>query len=291
MERAFTQLRKSAGSWRLLFLFFILQGCQILDVIQPEANYINEPNEGYKLWKDVIFSNQKEVRLDLYQPLSKSDHPAEVVILLHGGGWTSGDKFFLKPTLDHLMKAKKNLAIVNMNYRVSSDASNLLSVQLEDIQMAIEFLQKNADTYKIRKNNYRLAGFSAGGHIALTHAYMTKETCIKTVIGFSAPTELCIKEMLTKSLWPRVETLTGKKYSDSTDVFKLASPFYLATARSPRTVLIYGVNDTLVSPRQGELLAQKLTLLRVPTSFKVYAGENHEITPWKAASCILESYQ
>lgn len=262
-----------------------------MDLVKPEVNYLNDPSEGYKLWKDLYFSKQKDITLDLYQPLSQTENPAEVVLLLHGGGWTSGDKLFLKPTLDALIKSKKNLAIANMNYRVSGDANSLLSLQLEDIQAAIQFLQTHADTYKIRKDNYRVAGFSAGGHIALTHAYLSRETCINTVIGFSAPTELCMKELMTSALWPRVEKLTGKKYTDSTDVFKLASPFYLASGRSPRTMLIYGVNDTLVSPKHGELLSRKLKLLRVPTSYKVYAGEDHEITPFKAASCILDSYR
>lgn len=290
MKAISTCFSSIAGYLAIACCLFVATGCELMDLVKPEANYLNDPSEGYKLWKDLYFSKQKDITLDLYQPLTQTDNPAEVVILLHGGGWTSGDKVFLKPTLDALTKSRKNLAIANVNYRVSGDAHGLLPLQLEDIQSAIQFLRTHAATYKLRTDNYRMAGFSAGGHIALTHAYLSKETCISTVIGFSAPTELCMKELMTSGLWPRVEKLTGRKYTDSIDVFKRASPFHLASGRSPRTMLIYGVNDTLVSPIHGELLSRKLKLLRVPTTFKVYAGEDHEITPHKAASCILDSY-
>jgi len=275
----------------LLLVFTLLSGCQFWDQVKPESNYINDPVVDYDYYKDLVFGSNEKIKLDLYRPVSLNGHDAEVVILLHGGGWTSGDKSFLKPTVDKLLKEGKNLAIVNMNYRVDSRAGDLLSLQLADLQNAVRFITANADKYHLRKDNYRVVGFSAGGHIALTYAYRTTETAIKTVVAISAPTELSVKELIDKSLWPNVEILIGKKYGDSTDVFKNASPLHLASFRSPKTLLIYGQQDVLVSSQQGKLLAQKLHLMHIPCKFDVLPGETHELSADKAAEFILDSYK
>lgn len=270
----------------------LLAGCQWLDQIGPEPSFLNDRISGYKLHQDLVFGPDKSLTLDLYQPLSIDKNPAEVVILLHGGAWISGDKTFLYPTVELLLNKNKNLAIVNMNYQVTpKDSSTLLARQLNDIDTAIKFLISHADTFNLRKNNYRLAGLSAGGHLALTYAYSTKETSLHTVIGFSAPTELSINSLMDRSLWINVEKLLGKKYGDSTDVFKNASPFHLASFRSPRTMLVYGLRDNLVSPRQGEMLEKKLRLLNVPRRFDVFAQETHETTPQTAANQIMVSFE
>jgi acetyl esterase/lipase len=291
MKGELTQKKKYHLPLFFLLALSLMSGCQFWDQVKPESNYINDPVVDFDFYKDLVFGSNDKVKLDLYKPVSLNGNPAEVVILLHGGGWISGDKSFLKPTVDLLLKQAKNLAIVNMNYRVDSRAGDLLSLQLADLQNVINFLNENAEKYNLRKDNYRVVGFSAGGHIALTYAYRTTETAIKTVVAISAPTELTIKESLDKSLWTNVEILIGKKYGDSIDVFRNASPFYLATFRSPTTVLVYGQKDVLVSSQQGELLAQKLSLMHVRCRFDVLPGETHELSADKSAQYILESYQ
>ncbi len=184
----------------LLLALSLMSGCQLWDQVKPESNYINDPVVDFDFHKDLVFGSNEKVKLDLYTPVSLNGNPAEVVILLHGGGWISGDKSFLKPTVDMLLKQGKNLAIVNMNYRVDSRAGDLLSLQLADLQNVINFLNENAEKYNLRKDNYRIVGFSAGGHIALTYAYRTTETAIKTVVAISAPTELTHERVVGQKL-------------------------------------------------------------------------------------------
>lgn len=277
----------------VLSCFMLLSGCESLGIFSPEINYLEEPIKNYVLIENIIYGKDKNVTFDLYQPKSLSGIPAEVVILLHGGGWTSGDKSFLHPSIDLLQKERKNLAIVNLNYRVTKGLydKDLITTQIDDLGSVIRYLVYNADKYNIRKDNYRVAGASAGGHIALTYAYLTKDNILKTVIAASAPTELSIKELLNKSLWPNVEKLTGRTYSDSTDAFKKASPFFLATYNSPRTILLYGQKDTLVSSEQGNLLAKKLRMLRNPVQFKLYPDETHDMSPRRFSASIFDSYK
>ncbi len=274
----------------MIFCVTCLSSCEILG-IETNGSHLNSPIKGYNEKMDVEFGEIKNLTLDLHLPVAADSAPAEVVILLHGGGWVSGDKSFLKPTVDLLKEQRKNLAIVNINYRVSSGKNNLLSLQLTDLASAVGFLTKNAEKFNIRKDHFRLAGFSAGGHIALTYAYRSTETTISSVIAASAPTELSLRAWLDKTLWSKVELLTGNAYGGPIDIFKNDSPFYLVTSRSPRTILVYGQDDELVSPRQGQLLADKLRLLKVPYAFHLLEGETHELSAKRAAEYIMEAYQ
>lgn len=298
MARIKPNLMKQRGfytdSWRnFVFIWFciaILSGCEMLGIETNRSN-LDSPIEGYNEIMDVEFGKVEDLRLDLHLPMTTDSTPAEVVILLHGGGWISGDKSWLKPTVDILKEQRKNLAIVNINYRLSSGQNNLLALQLTDMADVVSFLTNNAEKFNIRKDQYRLAGFSAGGHIALTYAYKSTEATIGAVVAVSAPTELSLRAWLSKTLWSRVELLTGNTYGGPINIFKNDSPFYLATSRSPRTILVYGEADDLVSPRQGELLADKLRLLRVPYAYHLVKGETHELSAPKAAQYIMESYR
>ncbi len=274
----------------IIFCLTVFSSCEKLG-IETNGSHLDSPIKGYNEKMDVEFGTVKNLTLDLHLPVTVDSTPAEVVILLHGGGWVSGDKSFLKPTVDILKEQRKNLAIVNINYRVSSGKNNLLSLQLTDLGDAIKFLTDNAERYNIRRDHYRLTGFSAGGHIALTYAYKSTENTISTLIAVSAPTELSLRAWLDKTLWTKVELLTGNAYGGPIDIFKNDSPFYLVTPRSPRTILVYGQNDDLVSPRQGQLLADKLRLLKVPYSFYLVPGETHELSAKRAAEYIMEAYQ
>jgi acetyl esterase/lipase len=276
----------------LLGCLLLLSGCQFLDIFTPEINYIDDPVSEYRVTRDILYGRDKNVTFDLHQPVSIGGNPAEVVILIHGGGWISGDKVFLSPTIDRLTKIKKNLAIVNINYRVkpASNAEDLFTTQLTDLQSVIDFIQYNAERYNLRTDGYRLAGASAGGHLALAYAYKNRNNAVKAVVAISAPTELSIRELLSTSLWPNVEKLIGRRYTDSTDAFRKGSPFHLATYNCPKTVLVYGQKDTLVSNQQGDIMAKKLRLLRVPCQFQVFPDEGHDISPELFAESILATY-
>ncbi|WP_247236304.1 alpha/beta hydrolase [Telluribacter sp. SYSU D00476] len=276
----------------LSVVFFGLSGCQDLGLIDPDSTSINDPIIDYVEINDVPYGKGPLQKLDIALPLSLEKNPAEVVILIHGGGWTTGDKFYLGSTVNLLKKAKKNLAIVNVNYRIASDTGNLISLQREDISSAVAYLVENAGKYNIKDKDYMIAGISAGGHLALTHAYGdNKNQIIKTVVAASAPTELCIREMVDASLQPNVQYLVGAKYEGPLDAFIEASPFYLASFRSPRTILLYGEDDKLVSVQHGALLHKKLKALRVPHSYILYPGEAHNVSAEKITRNVFAAFQ
>lgn len=72
----------------------------------------------------------------------------------------------------NLIKASwKNVAIVNMNYRLSSNANNIHHNEImSDITMAINHVLAKLNDYQISPN-MGIVGASAGGQLAMIYAY------------------------------------------------------------------------------------------------------------------------
>lgn len=264
-----------------------LSSCHISDIkplIEEEiSSYNGIYNESYG--KDVL------QRFDIHYPVSVSGRPSEVLILLHGGSWSGGDKSYLAPTVDALQKSKKNLAIVNINYRLTSTSGIRLEQQLADIQLLVEYLRQNATRYNITDGKFVIGGVSAGGHLALDYAYL-KDTNrdIKSVVGIVAPTDLTSETLREGGLDKPIQQLIGKTFDDAPDEYRNASPIYNLTGAAPPTILFYGGKDIIVPQTQGELLKLKLSLFGVKYRYYFYPEETHDFSPNLLVDKILDLY-
>jgi arylformamidase len=97
--------------------------------------------------------------LDLYRPDGAA--PAKLVVFVHGGGWTKGNKaggwHIAKPL------AEAGYAVASINYRMLDQAT--LPDEAADVATATAFLLAHARDYGIDPTRYALAGHSAGGHL------------------------------------------------------------------------------------------------------------------------------
>lgn len=85
-----------------------------------------------------------------------------VLILVHGGGWRSGDK-----TLDHPLAhelALRGIAVVCLRYRLSTEA--LYPAAVLDVKAAIRWVRSMAAEYALDTARLTLGGSSAGGQLA-----------------------------------------------------------------------------------------------------------------------------
>ena len=223
--------------WWTGVLLFILSGCHLSDdnpLIEEEAlSYIEALNQSYGA--DGI------QKCDIYSPVTESGRPSEVIILLHGGAWGAGDKSFLTPSVLGLKSRKKNLTIVNTNYRLTSTKGIRLEQQLADIQLLIDYLRKNAAKYNITEDRFVIGGVSAGGHLALNFAYSDFPGAgIKGVVGIVAPTDLTYEPMREAGLEGPIQQLLGKTFAEAPQTYQSASPFFIAKHTAPTTLLFYG---------------------------------------------------
>ena len=97
--------------------------------------------------------------LDVYVPdVATPSRP--VMVWIHGGGWSSGDKS-APPGMGLLLRG---YVVVSINYRFSSEA--LFPAQIFDCKAAVRFLRARAREFDIDPMRIGVWGDSAGGQLA-----------------------------------------------------------------------------------------------------------------------------
>jgi acetyl esterase/lipase len=112
---------------------------------------------------DVPYGLDDAQKYDVYLPDERNSAP--IIVMIHGGDWTSGDK-----EDPDVAEAKagywvaKGYIFVSINYRLLPKKDPL--IQAADVALAIASVQKNADNWGADKNKLILMGTGAGGHLA-----------------------------------------------------------------------------------------------------------------------------
>jgi pectinesterase len=116
---------------------------------------------------DVVYTTlpdtpygKRDLHLDLFRPDKAGKYPA--LILVHGGGWRSGNKSMQVPLA--LQIAAQGYVTACVEYRLSPEA--LYPAAVYDLRAAIRFLRTNAGKYNIDPDRIAISGSSAGGQLA-----------------------------------------------------------------------------------------------------------------------------
>lgn len=225
---------------------------------------------------NLKYGEHKRQKMDIFLP---SDYPenSPVVLIVHGGAWTLGNK-------EHMIQIQKmlfknNIPSINMNYRLVSKAKKITyREQLEDIGSAITKFNSLAKKAELRPDNYILLGESAGGHLALLYGYQNPDQ-IKKIISLSGPTDFYSPEYLhsfySKYSSPTIQKMVGTKFhrENLSEEFKKASP--IANISNVPTLLFQGNQDFLVNQKQGLALDSALTAQNVPHKLVFMKNAGH----------------
>ena len=116
---------------------------------------------------DVVYATlpntplgKRDLHLDLFRPKKAGKYPA--LILIHGGGWRSGNKRMQVPMAQLI--AAHGYVTACVEYRLSPEA--LYPAGVYDIKAAIRFLRANAKKYNIDPDRIAITGSSAGGQLS-----------------------------------------------------------------------------------------------------------------------------
>ena len=173
-----------------------------------------------------------------------------VVVFIHGGGWTKGDKDAV--THQVFKVAQKGFVGVTISYRLMSEGS--FPNCIEDVKEAIRFLKSKQGDFPIDVNRIGVWGYSAGAHLALmialspedtfdSNTYTNYDSKIKSVMAVSAPTDF-VSRVQNKG------TLT--QFSDyqntSIEFQKEVSPITYVNKNQIPVYLLHGTEDLIVKP-------------------------------------------
>lgn len=121
-------------------------------------------NKKLLLKENLVYKNleDKALHLDVIYPKRKVKNGYPAVILIHGGGWRSGEK---SQTIAIAKKiAESGYVTVAVEYRLSLEAA--YPAGLQDVRSAIRWLRENEKIYRINSSKIAAMGFSSGGQMA-----------------------------------------------------------------------------------------------------------------------------
>jgi len=111
---------------------------------------------------NVVYAQygKRKLRLDIFYAKDKSqNYPA--VILVHGGGWRSGDKSQQIPMAQEIAAA--GFVTTAVEYRLSPEAKYPAAIL--DLKSAVRWLRANDRKYNIDTTKIGVLGCSSGGHL------------------------------------------------------------------------------------------------------------------------------
>ena len=171
-------------NWYLIIgISLLLVSCQKEQDLSPIV--LEEKTE-----LNAAYGTNATHKMDIYLPKARSTATTKVMILIHGGAWSTGDKTDFTAYVDTLKRRLPGYAFFNINYRLATGTPNLFPTQENDVKAAIEFIYSKRDEYNV-SDKFVLLGVSSGAHLSLLHAYKyTSPVRIKAVVDFFGPTDL-----------------------------------------------------------------------------------------------------
>lgn len=146
---------------RLFFLLFFL-------VCATFAGYAFRPDSlAYKSYHDLKYDQPAACTFDLYLPESAT--PVPLAVIIHGGGFTNGDKAELNgydTIIGNLLKEKIAVASINYRFRRGDDGLGVKRC-LDDAVRFIQYIRHEAPVYAIDKTRIACIGESAGAGTSL----------------------------------------------------------------------------------------------------------------------------
>lgn len=174
----------SKVSITLLFIVLFAFGCGKNDnnSATPNSNitYSNSPFDlqtiNAKFAKDIAYDTKERTQFDIWLPTSST--PTGLVIYVHGGGFTSGDKNYVYSAQqggawdfpsDIRFLLQNNIAVATIRYSLLSPTGEREGVKkpMSDVKRALQYIRYRASEFNINKNKIILAGNSAGAGTSL----------------------------------------------------------------------------------------------------------------------------
>jgi acetyl esterase/lipase len=225
----------------------------------------------YERHTDLAYGDDPQQRLDVYVPTRGGRAARAIVVFWHGGRWTFGDKNdyrFVGAALTEL-----GCVAVVANYRLYPQVK--MPGFMDDAAGAALWAAAHAADYGADPRRLYLMGHSAGAHLAalatLDGRYFADlgaaTPAIAGVIGLSGPYDfLPLEEDDVKDMFG-----PPRRYPDS-------QPINFVRADAPPMLLVHGLSDDTVWPRNSINFAAALQALGVPVTLRLYPKLTHSDT-------------
>lgn len=251
---------------------------------------------GAEFKPDIEYGRAGDVslQLDAYIPDGPGPHP--VAILIHGGGWSRGDKRIAPPGDNSDISSwftafpQAGFTCFSINYRLAP--AHLWPACLEDVQSAIRWAKAHAAEYNGDPNRIVLVGHSAGGHLASLAAVKPDETTrVQAVVGFAPVTDQVKDSARRNGLSPALQKLLNRPHLidyESARILREISATTYVRPGVPPFFLIHGTADKSVPYDQSPAFQELLRAAGVDCELVTIPEAPHALATW---STLAPDYQ
>jgi acetyl esterase len=227
--------------------------CPALQVGNVHGNYIVPGSVG-----DIRY--RESLALDAYVQEGAAGRPS--VIVIHGGGWSSGSRIaHVGQILELVTRAGYNWFAVD--YRLSGPGR--LDDSLADLRAALSFIRCRASDFRIDPNQLVLLGEDSGAHLAALLAAERPAGVIGTVLlGAVYEADASVETpRTTASPAPRQASLLAR-----------------VPPAMPPLLVVHGGADTEAPPEQAHRYCDRIVASGGRCQFVDVAGASHRSENW-----------
>lgn len=242
--------------------------------------------------KDITYCSfgERALKLDVFQPKIQSNALRTAIIIIHGGGWRSGNRAQHYPLAQQL--ANKGYVSITPEYRLSTEA--LFPSAVYDLKAVIRWVRKNAIKYNIDPEKIVVSGFSAGGELAaflgttankllFENGICNSEISshVNAIIDLDGTLSFVHPESREVDDSNSISAATywfGYSKEENPGLWKMASPLTYVNSKTPPTLFINssvtrmhaGREDYINILRSNSIYSEVISFETAPHSFVLY---------------------
>jgi acetyl esterase/lipase len=242
------------------------------------------------LHRDIEYGQAGGVSLKLDASVPEGEGPFPVAILVHGGGWSGGDKANVgsegqgadvSPWFAPLTAAK--FTWFSINYRLAP--AHRWPACFDDVQTAIRWVKAHAAEFKGDANRIAIFGHSAGGHLAtLAGVLGAGDTRVQAIVGYAPVTdfeyELPVRGGLSTSL-QALHNQPKEPTAASLAILRATAPINLVKPGLPPFLLLHGDADKTVPYQTSVNFQARLRAAGVRCDLITIPGAPHGLLTWE----------
>lgn len=245
-----------------------------------------------RIYTDLSYGDGAANKFDLYVPADNERESYGLVVYLHAGGFTSGDKSGDADILKRLCSMGYVAAGINYTLRDAEHPETSVYSQSMEIKDSIPAVVKEAERLGYKLDRMAISGGSAGGCLALIYAYRDADTSpipVKMVFEMVGPTSFHHEDWspygLDKSPEAAAElfsVMSGNRITeemirenDYDEEVKDISAYMWVNENSVPTLCAYGVHDKVCPFDSVRHLIRALEENHVPFDYIEFPHSGH----------------
>jgi acetyl esterase/lipase len=242
------------------------------------------PASNIKVENDIVYGKggDMDLRLDIYHPPAGAEKRM-ATIHIHGGGFTQGSKAGVASS----SRAFAGLGYVSIASQYRLTGQGRWPAQIEDVKAAIRWTRANASRLNIDADKIAVAGYSAGGLMALFAAATGDRKDFEGNggnAGVSSKVSACVAFYAATNATPNL-------LPDGSDraAIDAASPANYISAGFAPTIFLHGLGDTTIRPESSLAFFEKLRAAGVKVDLHFFQGAPHAFEVNNADAALVSA--